>query len=73
MQPPKNAFLSAKGLWRTELLVNIKCIKILKEIIATMAKVMKVTTVPLLLLSFLSPSVVPGTDNITVLCQSHKF
>ena len=28
MQPPKNAFLSAKGLWRTELLVNIKCIKI---------------------------------------------
>ena len=37
-----------------------------------MAKVMKVTTVPLLLLSFLSPSVVPGTDNIIVICQSHN-
>ena len=37
-----------------------------------MAKVMEVTTVPLLLLSFLSPSVVPVDSNIIVLGQSHK-
>ena len=65
MQPPKNAFLIAKGLWRAELLVNIKFIKILKEIIKLYLMepfngegYMEVTTDPLLLMSFLSPSVV---------------
>ena len=66
MQPPKNAFLIAKSLWRAELLVNFKFIKNLKEIIKLYLMepfngegYMEVTTDPLLLMSFLSPSVVP--------------
>ena len=76
MQPPKNAFLSAKGLWRTELLVNIKYIKILNGIIKLYLMEpfngqgygSDYSSFVVIIFSF-SPCC---TSNIIVLCQSHK-